>query len=219
MKISAVYKITNTVTNDFYIGSSKDVKKRWNEHKCQSKWNECPNNPMYIDMQEYGTDKFVFEVLEVVEPEKLKEAEQKFIEILKPTYNRCNAKGLNVERRKETQKKANRKYEKSDKRKKAKKEYNKEYHKTDKFKEYQKEYQKSDKFKEYHRKYDNQLCSFNGEVLTLCALRDRFRKQGIPHPTAEAKKYLLNKSKDEYKEYLKEYKQSDKCKEHQKSDK
>ena len=200
MKISAVYKITNTVTNDFYIGSSKDVKQRWAVHKCKSTWKNNPNNPLYQDMQEYGKDKFVFEVLEVVEPEELKEAEQQFIEILKPTYNRCNAKGLNVERRKETHKKASRKYEKSDKRKKAKKEYNKEYHKTNKFKEYQKEYQKSDKFKEYHRKYDNQLCCYNDEVLTLCALRDRFRKQGIPHPTQEAKKYLLNKSKDNIKE-------------------
>ena len=200
MKISAVYKITNTVTNDFYIGSSKDVKQRWAVHKCKSTWKNNPNNPLYQDMQEYGKDKFVFEVLEVVEPEELKEAEQQFIEILKPTYNRCNAKGLNVERRKETHKKASRKYEKSDKRKKAKKEYNKEYHKTNKFKEYQKEYQKSDKFKEYHRKYDNQLCCYNDEVLTLCALRDRFRKQGIPHPTIEAKKYLLNKSKDNIKE-------------------
>ena len=60
MKISAVYKITNTVTGDFYIGSSKDVKQRWAVHKCQSKWNECPNNPMYLDMQEYGKDKFVY---------------------------------------------------------------------------------------------------------------------------------------------------------------
>ena len=70
-------------------------------------------------MQKYGVDKFVFEVLEVVEevePGSLKEAEQQFIETLKPTYNRCNAKGLNVERKKE-------------------------YKKTDKYKESQKEYQ------------------------------------------------------------------------------
>ena len=161
MKISAVYKITNTVTNDFYIGSSKDVKKRWNEHKCQSKWNECPNNPMYLDMQEYGKDKFVFEVLEVVEPEELKVAEQQFIEKLKPTYNRCNAKGLNVERRKETHKKASRKYEKSEKRKKYKEEYN------------------------------NQLCFYDGEAITLTALKTRFGRAGIPHPVLEAKKYLV----------------------------
>lgn len=29
MKISGVYKITNIITNDCYIGSSKDVKRRW----------------------------------------------------------------------------------------------------------------------------------------------------------------------------------------------
>ena len=28
MEISGVYKITNIVTNDFYIGSSKNVKQR-----------------------------------------------------------------------------------------------------------------------------------------------------------------------------------------------
>ena len=216
MKISAVYKITNTITGDFYIGSSKNVKQRWAVHKCQSKWKECPNNPMYLDMQKYGTDKFVFEILEEVEIEHLKEKEQEFIEKLKPTYNRCNAKGLDIERRKETHKKAQKKYEKSEKRKKAKKEYNKEYHKSDKYKEYQKEYQKSDKFKEhqkeFYKEYNNQLCCYNGEVLTLHALSKRFSRAGIPHPQIEAKKYLLNNPK----EYQKEYQKSDKCKEHQK---
>lgn len=35
-RISGVYKITNTVTGEFYIGSSKDVKTRWVKHKCSS---------------------------------------------------------------------------------------------------------------------------------------------------------------------------------------
>ena len=118
-KISGIYKITNTVTGDFYIGSSKDVKHRLTAHKCKSKWNEYPNNPMYLDMQKYGVDKFVFEILEVVEPEKLKETEQQFIETLKPIYNDRNANGLDIDKRKESQK---------------------EYKKTDKYKEYQKEY-------------------------------------------------------------------------------
>ena len=197
MKISAVYKITNTVTGDFYIGSSKDVKRRWAVHKCQSKWKECPNNPMYIDMKKYGADKFELQILAEVEIAHLKETEQQFIELLKPTYNRCNAKGLNIERRKETHKKAQRKYEKTEKRKKAKKEYQKEYHKLERYKEYQKEYQQSDKYKEYqkefYKEYNNQLCSYNGEVLKLCALSKRFQRAGIPHPQIEAKKYLLNK--------------------------
>lgn len=193
--ISGIYRITNTITNDFYIGSSKNIKNRYKEHKCKSKWNEQPNNPMYLDMQKYGTDKFSFQILEEVEEEKLKEIEQQFIEALKPTYNSCNAKGLNIERRRETHKKAQKKYEKTDKRKKAKKEYNKQYQKTDKFKEYQKEYYKSEKGKESlkkaQNKYQNQLCCFNGETLTLGALSKRFQRVGIAHPTKEAKKYLV----------------------------
>ena len=172
MKIIGIYKITNTVTDDFYIGSSKNVKQRWVNHKCKSTWKNCPGNPMYIDMNRYGVDKFAFEILEIVEPEKLKETEQKFIETLKPTYNSNNAKGLDIERRKK---------------------YCKEYEKSDKRKKCHKEYKKSKKYKKYQKEYDNQLCYFNNEVLTLTALKTRFLRQGIPHPTIEAKKYLLNK--------------------------
>ena len=180
MKISGIYKITNTITGDFYIGSSKDVKLRWAAHKRKSVWNRQPNNPMYLDMQRYGVDKFVFEILEEVESEHLKVAEQKFIETLKPTYNDRNANGLDIERYKE---------------------YKKEYHKTDKYKEYQKEYnkeyQKTDKYKESHKKarnkYYSQLCFYNGETITLNALSIRFLRQGIINPTQEAKKYLIKK--------------------------
>ena len=131
---------------------------------------------MYIDMRKYGVDKFEFQILAEVEPEQLKEKEQKFIETLKPTYNRCNANGWDIERYKEFQK---------------------EYHKTNKYKEYQKEYKKSDKYKESQKKavnkYYSQLCFYNGETLTLNALSKRFWSQGIPHPTQEAKKYLIKR--------------------------
>lgn len=159
MKISAVYKITNTITGDFYIGSSKNVKHRWVDHKCPSKWKQNPNSQLYKDMQKYGVDKFELEILAEVEPEKLKETEQKFIETLKPSYNNYNANGLNVE----------------------------------KYKKYLKEYNKSDKHKKASNKYNNQLCFYNGETLALNALYQRFRRMGIDHPTAEAKKYLLVK--------------------------
>ena len=163
MKISGVYKITNTITGDFYIGSSKDIKQRWAVHKKPSKWKQCPNNPMYQDMKQYGVDKFDFEILAEVEVESLKEMEQRFIETLMPTYNSNRAKGLDVERRKESQKKANNKYN------------------------------KSDKGKKYQNKYYNQLCSYNGETLTLSALSQRFKRMGIPHPVLEAKKYLIQR--------------------------
>ena len=166
-KISGIYKITNTVTGDFYIGSSKNVKSRLAVHKCQSTWKNNPNSPLYQDMKEYGVDSFAFEILAEVEPEHLKETEQKFIETLKPSYNNYNAKGWDIERYKE---------------------YNIEY---------QKKYQKSDKGKESHKKarnkYKNQLCCYNCETLTLNALSMRFRSQGIEHPTLEAKKYLIKR--------------------------
>ena len=178
-KISAVYKITNTITGDFYIGSSKNVKQRWADHKCKSRWNNNPNNPMYLDMKKYGLDKFAFEILAEVEVDSLKKTEQKFIEKLKPTYNNRRANGWNVEKYKEYQK-----------------EYQKEYKKSDKCKEYQKEYKKSDKCKEYQKEYQkeyyNQLCCYNGKTLTLCALSTRFRRRGISNPVIEAKKYLIN---------------------------
>ena len=161
MKISGVYKITNTVTKDFYIGSSKDVKHRWACHQCPSTWKNHPNNPMYLDMEKYGTDKFVFQILEEVEIESLKNAEQQFIEKLQPTYNSNRANGFDVERYKEYQK------------------------------EYKKEYYKYDKYKEYQKKYDNQLCCYNGETLTLHALYLRFSRAGIEHPTLEAKRYII----------------------------
>ena len=176
MKICGIYKITNTVTGDFYIGSSKDVKKRWSEHKHKSTWKQHPNNPMYLDMQKYETDKFAFEILEEAEPEQLKEAEQKFIEQLKPTYNNRRADGWDIERYKE---------------------YQKDYEKTDKRKKRKKEYEKSDKRKQYKKEYKNQLCCFNGETLTLNALTERFRRKGISNPTTEAKKYLLEEKEQQ----------------------
>ena len=144
MKISAVYKIINTITGDFYIGSSKNIKSRWAVHKCHSTWNNYPNNPMYLDMQKYSVDKFEFQVIEEVEPEHLKEAEQQFIETLKPTYNDRNANGCNC-----------------------------------------------DKYKECQKNYNNQLCSYNGETITLATLAKRFQRAGVEHSAKEANKYLV----------------------------
>ena len=172
MKISAVYKITNTVTNDFYIGSSKNVRQRWAVHKYPSTWNKCPNNPMYLDIQKYGLDNFDFQILAEVEADSLKETEQKFIEILKPTYNNYRANGFDFERKKER---------------------NREYKKSEKYKKYNKKYEKTEKRKKAKKEYQNQLCFYNGETLTLNALSIRFLRQGLSNPTIEAKKYLLNK--------------------------
>ena len=163
MKISGVYKIMNTITGDFYIGSRNDAKRSWAEHKRKSVWNKCPNNQLYLDMRKYGIENFVFEVIEEAEESFLKETEQKFIETLKPTYNSNRANGWDIERYKE---------------------YQKEYQKTEKGKE---------SHRKARDKYQNQLCLYNGETLTLHALVIRFSKAGVEHSAKEAKKYLLKK--------------------------
>ena len=55
-KIIAVYKIVNEVTGDFYIGSSKDVMRRFREHKQPLVWKKQSNNPMYQDLQKSGVE-------------------------------------------------------------------------------------------------------------------------------------------------------------------
>lgn len=169
-KISAVYKITNTITGDCYVGSSKNVMHRWLDHKCPSYQKQHPNGSLYNDMQKYGIENFRFQILAPVEPEHLKQVEQEFIDLLQPTYNSKRAEGWDVEKQKE---------------------YLKNYYQSEKGRECQKKYSQSEKGRKYQKKYRNQLCSYNGETLTLNTLAHRFHRAGVKHPYPEAKKYLL----------------------------
>ena len=45
--------------------------------------------------------------------------------------------------------------------------------------------------KKTNKEYQNQLCCYNGEVLTLASLSMRFRRARMPNPDIEAKKYLI----------------------------
>ena len=96
MKIAGVYKITNNITGDFYIGSSKDIKLRWASHKRPSAQKRLPNSKLYKAMASYGLDNFTFEIIE--KTDNLREREQYYIEQLKPSYNNNWAQGLDIER-------------------------------------------------------------------------------------------------------------------------
>ena len=64
--------------------------------------------------------------------------------------------------------------------------YNYTKENADKIRQQQKEY-----IKQYQKQYNNQQCLYEDELLSLNALRIRFSKKGIEHPTQEAKKYLI----------------------------
>ena len=161
MKISGVYKITNKITGDFYIGSSKNIERRWSTHKSPSRWKLRSGMKLYQAFIKYGLNNFTFDIIE--ETTDLHNREQYYIEQLNPSYNNYQAKGCDIERRKETHKRCN-----------------KAYHQANRDKELAK-----------MKDYNNRLCFYENETLTLGALSRRFFKQGIPHPTLNAKKYLL----------------------------
>lgn len=191
-KISAVYKIVNNVTGDFYVGSSRNMKQRWAFHKCPSSWELFPNSKLYQDMQKYGVDKFRFQILAPVMPEYLKQVEQEFIELLQPTYNSYSANGRDVEKRRAS----NNRYLHSEKGRESQRKRSRKYQQSEKGKAYLEAYKHSEKCKAVKKAYRNQLCYYNGETLTLNTLSARFLRASIPHPVLEAKKYLVQTELD-----------------------
>lgn len=175
-KISGVYKITNKITGDFYIGSSCNIKQRWAVHKCVSAWESRPKK-LYKDMAQYGLDNFLFEIIE--ETADLKEREQYWIEHLKPSYNNYWAKGWNSERHIKTNRQLKKEWYKIHRDERLT--YIKAYHQANRDKELAKA-----------KAYRSRLCLYKGETLTLQALSLRLMRRGIPHPTLEAKKYLIS---------------------------
>ena len=54
---TGIYKITNLVNNKVYIGASKNIEKRWSEHKRRA------DSPIHSDLEALGEENFKFEVL------------------------------------------------------------------------------------------------------------------------------------------------------------
>jgi hypothetical protein len=79
-----IYKIENTVNGKVYVGQSKQPDRRWNDHKrIMNTTNERERRkPLYVDMREYGVDRFSFSLLEKCKDDKMDEREVFWIERL-----------------------------------------------------------------------------------------------------------------------------------------
>ena len=86
-KNCGIYKITNTVTRKFYIGSAVNIKRRWAYHRSQLGANKHGNRHLQNSWNKHGEDSFTFEVLEYCGKERLIEREQFYIDNEKPAYN------------------------------------------------------------------------------------------------------------------------------------
>lgn len=78
---TGIYKITNSITQECYIGQSLDISKRFKEHaKCGLGIDTPIGNKLYKAMQEYGLKNFTWEVLEECSAAQLNEREKYFID-------------------------------------------------------------------------------------------------------------------------------------------
>lgn len=80
--VCGIYKITNQITDESYIGQSVDVAKRWKDHaKCGLDIDRPQGNKLYKSMIEDGIWNFTFELLEQCSQAELNKKEKFYIEL------------------------------------------------------------------------------------------------------------------------------------------
>lgn len=64
--MQGIYKIQNKVNGKIYIGQSKNIERRWNEHRkvASRRKSQQKDYPLYQDMGKYSIDKFEFSIIE-----------------------------------------------------------------------------------------------------------------------------------------------------------
>jgi group I intron endonuclease len=85
-----IYKITNLITDDCYIGQSVNIENRWAVHIRTSKRTKGKDfkRPLYRSIRKNGIENFKFEILELVPlRELLTKKEQYYYDLYKPKYN------------------------------------------------------------------------------------------------------------------------------------
>ena len=88
MLISGIYKITNLVTRDYYIGSAVNLNSRKRTHFANMNLGKHPNKHLQSSYNKYGKENFSFEILAKCPKEYLLKLEQFFIDNLKPSFNK-----------------------------------------------------------------------------------------------------------------------------------
>lgn len=83
-----IYVIYCSEGNKIYIGSSKNIYRRWKEHRSRLKKGNHPNIHLQRIFNKYGMTILIFMVIELTH--NLQERESHFIEVLKSTYEVIN---------------------------------------------------------------------------------------------------------------------------------
>ncbi len=88
---SGVYQIRNLINGKVYIGSAKRFKERGKDHLRSLERGKHHNKHLQASWNKYGTDNFVFEVIEVVNKNKKERqaCEQKYIDSYLKNWEQC----------------------------------------------------------------------------------------------------------------------------------
>mgnify|MGYP003677523044 CR=1 FL=1 len=217
--MNTIYKIycLDSDIKEFYIGSSKNFKRRKTHHKsdCNNEYSRSYNYKLYKFIRANGGyNNFDFEILLENIEDNIKKIEQKYIKELQPVLNCKNACGYDKERKKLYQKqyrlnnKENKKQyrlknkekikEYNEKNKQKIKEQRKDYYETNKEKisKQKKEYNKINK--EKIKEYDKQRYQKNKQK------KKEYRKQYYQN-NKEKNRLYYEKNKEKIKEYKKQY--------------
>lgn len=87
--ITGIYLIHNTVNGKNYVGQSKHILNRWNQHRYDSKTKDYP---LYRAIRKYGIDKFEFSILEECKIDELAYREDYYADL----YNAYLPYGYNI---------------------------------------------------------------------------------------------------------------------------
>jgi group I intron endonuclease len=80
MNKSGIYKITNTINNKFYIGSSVNIRARITNHRSQLNRGVHDNNHLQRAWDKYGEKSFKVELIKECNDEELLYEEQKYLD-------------------------------------------------------------------------------------------------------------------------------------------
>ena len=85
--VSGIYKITNKINGNTYVGSAVDIRKRWRNHAYRLNLNNHHSKHLQHAWNKYGADCFEFMIIEECSEGLLIEREQFFIDTYQPEYN------------------------------------------------------------------------------------------------------------------------------------
>jgi group I intron endonuclease len=86
-----VYRIVNLTNGKVYIGSTKGFKQRAYQHETRLNSGRHHNKHLLASWQKYGTEKFLFEILEVTNGTLVerRKAEQRYVDLYLKNWEEC----------------------------------------------------------------------------------------------------------------------------------